>query len=422
MTNDERHPSPPGVAVAATLAAMSDVLANENELYLAPGKSVSELIERIGIHRKKADRSIPQRIVGLVLVCWLPMCLFAIFEGRAIGPTPRDSFLLDFANYARFFVGLPILVAAEAVVGSRLRLAGLHFVREGFIRHADLPAFERAVTRLARRRDSVIAMLGIAALAAVGAWKLTVEATTGVGASGWRDIMMPGGGQHILQYSLTALWNNLVAVPIVLFLMYRWLWRILIWTVFLAQVARLDLQLVATHADRAGGLGFLPVAHLSFALLGFGVSSVISAQSAFRIIYEGASISSIQAPFVIVVVGTLILFLGPLLVFCPALARSRRAAIVSYGALVDTYNRGFHEKWAAGAAAAGDEPLLGSSDIQSMADMGNTYRFVDEMAVAPFRRRTIIQFAIVAALPWIPLLFLVVPPRELVRVLTKVVF
>ena len=131
-------------------------------------------------------------------------------------------------------------------------------------------------------------------------------------------IMLPEG--HAFSYSLAALWNHLIAVPVLLFLWYRWLWRIVIWTLFLRDVARLELRLVPTHADGAGGLGFLEIAHTSFNILAFAVGSVLSAQAAFKIVYEGASIEVFQTPVIIVLVVMQILFLGPLLLFsrpCP---------------------------------------------------------------------------------------------------------
>lgn len=397
---------------------MSAVLTNESELYLAPGWPAIRLIHRIGIRRETEGQSLRRRIVALVLVTWVPMCLFAILQGRALGATPRESFLLDFAVYARFFVGLPILVASDVLVGSRLRAAGLQFVREDFIRREDIPAFEQAVTRLARLRESVVATIVIVGLAALGAWTLTVEAVGGVATSGWRSVMLPEG--HALRYSLAALWNNLVAVPVVLFLLYRWLWRILIWTTFLLDVAQLDLQLVPTHADKAGGLAFLEVAHASFAGLAFAMGAVISAGVAFRVVYEGASVASFGSLLVVLVVITVFLFLGPLLVFCPALARSRRAALASYGALVGRYNRAFQGKWI-GEPDPKDDRLLGSSDIQSLADMGNSFRFVREMGIAPFGRRAVVELTFAATLPFVPLLLLVVPTSQIVDTLLKLV-
>jgi hypothetical protein len=398
---------------------MTAIVFNESDLYLAPGPE-RRLFERFGVRRKDAKRwSLARRIVTLVLITWVPMCLFALVQGTALGSTPRASFLLDFATYARFFIGLPILLAADALVGSRLRSAGLELVRDDFIRSDDAPAFERAVARLARRRESSAATVIMLGLAALGAWRLAFEASNSVGvlgAANWRSIVLPEG--HAFPYSFAALWHNLVALPILLFLVCRWLWRILIWAIFLANVARLDLKVVPMHADRAAGLGFLGVAHGSFASIAFALGSVASAQAAFAVVYEGAPVTSFKMTLIVLIVVTQLLSLGPLLMFCPTLARSRRAALSSYGGITSRYGRGFQEKWVEGEEPK-EEPLLGSADIQSLADMGNSFRFVTEMGVAPFGRRA--QLALATALPFVPLVLLVVPPSQILDVMKKVV-
>ena len=118
-----------------------------------------------------------------------------------------------------------------------------------------------------------------------------------------------------------------------------------------------------------------------------------------------------------------VLFLGPMLVFYPALYQARRTAIRTYGALVTRYNRGFQDKWLDNPEQA-DEPLLGSADIQSLADMGNSYRFVDDMRPVPFGKNLVIRLALATALPGLPLLLLllVMPLSEIVDALVKVAF
>jgi hypothetical protein len=84
----------------------------------------------------------------------------------------------------------------------------------------------------------------------------------------------------------------------------------------------------------------------------------------------------------VLIVVTQLLFLGPLLLFCPKLVRSRRDAVASYGGITTRYGRGLQEKWMEGEQPK-DEPLLGSADVQSLADMGNSFRFVTEMGLVP---------------------------------------
>ncbi len=390
---------------------------NEGELFLTGGGPVLRLLRRAGMFWA-GTFSMGPRIIGILSITWLPMCLLAALQGLAIGPTPRDSFLLDFATYARFFVSVPLLIIAEAVIGRQLMHAGRAFLHDGFIRREDYPAFQNAIARLSRRRESAWVALVLVALALLSSWMFTAETRHG-NIVGWRSVIL--SGSHAFPYSLAALWSRLVAVPIVMFLWYRWVWRIFIWTAFLRAVSRLKLQLVPTHADQAGGLGFLGVAHASFGILAFAATCVPSAEVAFRIVYEGDHLPAYKGPLLLLLVGAEVLFLAPLLLFTPILVAVRRAGLWGYGLLVVQYNRAFHNKWAEGSPPE-DEPLLGSADIQSLADLGNSFRFVKEMRLVPFGTRTIIELAAATAFPVLLLFPLVMPMREIVEALAKVAF
>jgi hypothetical protein len=71
---------------------------------------------------------------------------------------------------------------------------------------------------------------------------------------------------------------------------------------------------------------------------------------------------------------------------------------------------------------ATDEPLLGTADIQSLADLGSSFEYLRGMKVVPFGLRTVIQLALVTSLPCLPLILLVVPVSQVVELFTKAVF
>src|SRR5262245_2637617 len=120
---------------------MASVLAHESELRFELGGPAYRLMQRVGLIEGEGP-SLARRIVAFLLITWVPLLVFSLIEGRAIGATPRASFLLDFATYARFFLAVPLLFAAESVVGPRLRKAGLQLVQANFVRPEDLPAVE----------------------------------------------------------------------------------------------------------------------------------------------------------------------------------------------------------------------------------------------------------------------------------------
>ena len=390
---------------------MSTILAHEAELQFELGGPAYRFMQKIGLI-KAESRSIGRRVVGFLLITWVPLLVFSVIEGRAIGPTPRESFLLDFAAYARFFLAIPLIFVAEAVAGPRIRGAGLRFVQANLIRPEDLPLVEAAVVRSRERRESVLAVLIMLGLAFAGGW-FTVETWSGTSAAAsWSSVVGAGGAG----LSMTGFWYHLVAVPVLQFFVFRWIWRLAIWTMFLFRMARLKLNLVATHPDHAGGLGFLGAAHASLAIFALALSCILSAHVGFQLYFEGASIESYKSLLIAYLVVVEIVCLGPLLLFAPMLARTRREGSRKYGLLAQDYNRAFEQKWVTSQPPA-DEPLLGSSDIQSLADLGNSYGLVRDMKVLPFGQTQILQIAIVASLPGLPLAFLIMPVGQILKLL-----
>jgi len=61
------------------------------------------------------------------------------------------------------------------------------------------------------------------------------------------------------------------------------------------------------------------------------------------------------------------------------------------------------------------EPLLGSADIQSLADLANSYSVVREMRPVPFGKDTLVQIIGAAAIPLLPLALSIVPADEIVK-------
>jgi hypothetical protein len=395
---------------------VTTVLAHESELQFELGGPAYRLMQRVGLIQGEGP-SIARRIVAFLVITWVPLLLFSLLEGRAIGATPRSSFLLDFATYARFFLAVPLLFIAETVVGPRLRSAGLHLARADLVRPQDVPAVETAIVRTRLRREAFLPELIVLGIALIGARFTFEQLAPGSTVESWNSIALPAGRG----LSLTGIWYHWIAVPILQFFALRMLWRLAIWTLFLRDIARLKLNTVATHPDRAGGLAFLGAAHASVAIFPFALSCILSGAVGFQIYFEGASIRSFELVFGVFLVLSELVCLGPLLLFIPQLARTRREGLLQYSTLSDTYNRRFENKWVKPAGAP-DESLLGSGDIQSLADLGNAYRMAEEMKTFPFGRNQVIAIAVAAALPCAPLVFLVFPVGEVLKMLAGAIF
>jgi hypothetical protein len=221
--------------------------------------------------------------------------------------------------------------------------------------------------------------------------------------------------------SLTGAWYAYVSVPIYQFLLVRWYYRIVIWMRFLWQVSRIELSLIPTHPDRVGGLGFLGNVTYAFTPLAVAHGAMLAGPIANRIFYAGATLTQFKAETFVIVLFVMCLVFGPLLVFAPQLAAAKRAGLREYGTLAERYVREFDGKWLRGGASPG-EPLLGSADIQSLADLDDSFVMVKTMRLAPVTRDAVVRLTAATLAPVVPLALTMMSFEELVKTLFGVLF
>jgi hypothetical protein len=176
------------------------------------------------------------------------------------------------------------------------------------------------------------------------------------------------------------------------------------------------LRLVATHPDRCGGLGFLGLATAGFAPLAVAHGAFVSGWIAARIFLHKGVLLDFKVLIISVAVWVLLIFLSPFLVFTPQLARARRQGERDYGPLAGRYVQEFDAKWINHDTTSG-EPLLGTSDIQSLADLQNAYAVVRSMRSTPITRQTVIQLLVPTLAPIAPLALTMMPFDQIVKLL-----
>ena len=350
-----------------------------------------------------------RRMIGIPSVAWLPLLLLTAYEGFAIGHAVRVPFLYDLEVHARYLVAIPILLIAEIVVHQRIRVVVRQFVDTGIVMPETLPAFRAAIASAMRLRNSLAVEITMVVFVFGFGWTIW-QGESGLTGSTWYAIV-DGASHHLTG---AGQWYVHVSIPMFQFLLFRWYFRLVVWFVFLRRVSRLPLRVMPTHPDRAGGLGFLGLGAHAFVLVILAQSVALSAGLGSRMLFHGKTLMSFQYEIVAFVILQLLLVLGPPSVFMKTLLDLKRRGRREYGVLAARYTSEFHEKWIEGAAPAG-EPLLGSSDIQSLADLANSYTVVGEMKPVPFGRDTIIQVAGAAIIPLLPLVLSIVPADEIVK-------
>ena len=397
-----------------TTESYARVLRDAGEFSLVHGGPLFQLLLRSRLS-SDALTLVARRIAAFVLITWVPLLALAAHDGHLLAGNVAVPFLLDGETDIRFLVVVPLLLLAELVVHRRLMPVVRAFLDRNLIREADDERFDAAVNSAFRLRNSVVAELLLFALVyAVGV--LVVWRHTALTVSTWYGHPSEGG----FRLTSAGIWYAYVSLPIFQFLLLRWYYRLYIWIRFLWQVSRLELSLVPTHPDLLGGLGFLANTVFAFSVLLVAHGAMLAAQIANRIFFAGASLVDFKEEIFVVVVFLLCLVFGPLLVFSPQLSRAKRRGLLEYGALAERYVRDFDGKWLRGDAQQG-EPLMGSADIQSLADMGNSFAVVRTMRLAPVSRDAVLELAACVLVPLAPLLLTVMPVEDLVKKLVGMV-
>ena len=379
---------------------------------LVVGGPLFQLLRRVHLEGDALEL-LHRRIIFSILLTWVPLAVLAMFSGVGRG-SGRVPFYTDIEVHARFLIALPILIGAELLVHSRIRLTVRRFLEWRIVLPEQRPVFQRAIESAQKIRNSEVVELSLLAVVyTVGL--LIWNSRTELGLVTW--YALPGS-----RWNLTpaGYWYVFVSLPVFQFILLRWYMRLLIWFRFLWQVNRIELNLVSTHPDRCGGLSFIGKSSYAFSPILFAQGVILAGVVADRVLYRGESLQSFRFQIAGFIVFFVVAILAPLLMFSLRMARARRKGLADYGLLAQRYVESFEEKWVRSSHPS--DELLGSGDIQSLADLGNSYQIVREMRTVPFGLQDISQLAIATAAPLSPLLLTIFSFEELMIRVFKIVF
>ena len=352
-----------------------------------------------------------RRIIALVLITWLPLAVLSLVEGNAMGGVDVP-FFKHLAVHVRFLIALPLLIMAEIIVHQRVMSVVAQFSSRQLISPEVQSRFDAAIASAVKLRNSVVAELVLLILAFT------------VGYSVWKQLTLGRGswyGSHGVPNTLAGYWYVFVSLPVFRFILLRWGFRLLIWYRFLWSVSRLPLRLNALHPDHAGGLGFLGRTPFAFMPVFLAQTCILSGVIADHIWQDGAKLPQFKLEIVAILLLQVLLGYFPLLFFTPKLARARRLGLCEYGVVAMNYVTSFRQKWITSPTEK-KEPLLGTSDIQSLADLTNSFEVVQEMNLLPFNTKSVVRLAIILVLPILPLFLTMIPLSEIIDRVLKMAF
>ncbi len=141
---------------------------------------------------------------------------------------------------------------------------------------------------------------------------------------------------------------------------------------------------------------------------------MLSAAWLTQILAHRMTAPSALPTLLVFLVSMFVIGYGPLLFFTPHLYKTQRKALNVYGPLALEYMRGFHRKWIERRSETTEE-LVGNSDIQSMADMGNAFNVVLQTRIFIFGKKKLIELWLAAVVPMLPLVATVIPVTEVFK-------
>lgn len=347
--------------------------------------------------------SLPLQIVTAVACTWLPVVVIGLLNQRITGRT--EPLLYDPSMHVRLLVAAPLLLALDHIFPGVCRRSLEHLDANEFVRAADRPRFDRVLASATRLSDAALPEV---LLALVG---------LGLGVGALFGLVPSSGLARRTTLTAAEFWYTVTDWPFFQFLLWRSLWRWAIWVRILAGISRIDLDLVASHPDRCGGISFLRLPSVGYcAALLFAISSVVCAE--WHTKFTTTATLSTFTPLLLAfaLVGSFVAF-GPLLFFFPRLLRARRDGIFEFGGLAVDAGRCFRRRHARDP----DKPLS-DCEIAPLVNVSEAFREeVDRLRPLLFDTRDLIFLLAATVTPLLPLMLLRVPNedwRELVGMLS----
>ena len=364
------------------------------------------------VFRKKArpGRELKNTAIALALITWLPLCLLALFYGTLSDDNTTISFFEDFIVHVRFLLVIPFLILIEKTVDKTF----VEYIvnTDNIIPDAQQQDYNEMVNRLKKLTTSylpeIIVLLTYYITIIINPTFLVLE-------DSMRNYLTYSGTDTL---NIAGWYNFIICVPIYLLLMFRWLWRWIVWFYSVIKILRFNIYVDPLHADKMGGLSYLNLVPLTLSFILAAPSAMLSAEIGIKIIYNNASFMSYSHLIIYYVLFSPIILYSPLLLFMLKLTNARREGILKFGSLIRKHNFEYVKKWL-DPKSENKELILGALDHSSLADINGSYAPIEDFKLLPIDFKMIVISFIMNAIPYIPLVFTYYSFTELFNMFMK---
>jgi len=348
------------------------------------------------IHLVAAERwNHGRRVLLGICVAWVPLVLLTLF----FKPDTIVALLKDYTVNFRMLIAVPILLAGQVIMENVLRVIIFHLRDAELLPSPEQARMDRTISGLIRLRDSFVPEIIIAVIAYANVATLMEARMATAQAWGLTDVghLSPAGWYYAL-----------VSQLIYRFLIGLSLWKWCLWICFLFRLSRLDLQLIPTHPDQHGGLGFLGMSPLAIAPTVFVICGSIGSTWRVQILDHGAHLMNFKIDAIVLLAIMLVVAVGPLVLFIPKLGRLHRQGILQYGTLGQLHSVDFHKKWILNRKGH-EEEFLTAPEISTLIDYASSYENVEKLQPFPLDRGAMVALGLAIVIPLLPVVLAEIP-------------
>lgn len=350
------------------------------------------------------------------MITWLPLLILTIFEGTVITGVDQP-FLKDVTMQARVLLALPMLILIKESIRQRV-IAVLKFISGSLMsRENEQKVFHKALKNAKRLTSSALTET-IFLILVIGTTISFVKAGVFNGLDGETRSWLTTPESSYQKLSLAGYWAVCVSIPIFQFLLIRWVWRYIVWILFLFRISKSNLHLLPTHPDRSCGVAVIMLAQKSFSLIFLAGSILISGQFVNQLLKDPGVFESIRSEAIAYIVISLVVLILPLVFFIGKLVHVKNEGMLQMSVLGSKLSDQFEQEW------VNDQFTIRKIEDQvvdpSMVfDYGGMYDSLCQIRILPANLRDIVTLGILLFVPFIPILFIHFSVAELVQKIAK---
>jgi len=342
------------------------------------------------------DRNTAVRILILSGVAWIPLVVLTFIDGTLFATDITMPFIKDVTPYIQGLIVISLLVMTDNVIEPMMARTLKYFQTSSVVPKLEKERLNDVAIKMAYLMNVKWMQLILAMLAIAFSWLLQsdyVALWTERGVTSW--VLHEENGE--VNKTIAGTWFLLISSPLVSFLLYRWVWRFVVWSIFLYRFSRMKLVLYASHSDLAGGLGVIGEGQSLFGIVFLIMAIVISSDLARKVLYEGEKLLDVKQVVIVFIFISIAALLIPLLFFTRKLFNLKHKALAEYGALQHNASRDFHMRWIKNESS----DLVDSMQPSAMADYSAVYETISNMRIVPLNPKTLVVLVVVLIIPFL---------------------